>query len=207
MIIAIDGPTASGKGTVAKLLAKKLNVLCLDTGAIYRAIAVCHLRGKDLATSEITIKCAPDKSTLVYLDGEDITSAIRTIEVSAVTPELAATQPVQDRVRKIQHQTAQNNSLVVEGRETTSVAFPNADFKFFLTAALAERAQRRYQDYLRKGEQVTYEHVLELTRERDRLDTERAIAPLVKVKDAVEIDTTGRRAEEVVDEMLAIILK
>lgn len=207
MIIAIDGPTASGKGTVAKLLAKKLNILCLDTGAIYRAIAVCHLRGKDLNTSEIAIKCAPDKNTLVFLDGEDITSAIRTIEVSALTPELAATQPVQDRVRKIQHQTAQNNSLVVEGRETTSVAFPNADFKFFLTASLAERAQRRYQDYRRKGEDVTYEHVLELTRERDRLDTEREIAPLVKVKDAVEIDTTGRQAEEVVDEMLAIILK
>lgn len=207
MIIAIDGPTASGKGTVAKLLAQKLNILCLDTGAIYRALTVCHLRGKDMATSKIAVKCAPDKRTLVFLDGEDITQEIRTIAVSTLTPALAAQQTVQDRVRKIQHQTAANNSLVVEGRETTSVAFPQADFKFFLTATLAERAKRRHQDFLRKGEKVTYAEVLALTQERDRLDTEREISPLIKVPGAIEIDTTNRDAHEVVDEMLAIILK
>ena len=207
MIIAIDGPTASGKGTVAKLLAQKLNILCLDTGAIYRAIAVCHLRGLDWATSKIDIRCGADKQTLVFLNGEDITTEIRKLEVSAVTPELAVKQEVQDRVRKIQYQVAANNSLVVEGRETTSVAFPNADFKFFLTAKLEERARRRHAEFLRKGEPVTYEHVLELTRKRDQMDMGRAIAPLVKVPDAIEIDTTGRMADEVVDEMLAIILK
>ncbi|MBQ7973589.1 MAG: (d)CMP kinase [Clostridia bacterium] len=207
MIIAIDGPAASGKGTIAKKLAQKLNILCLDTGAIYRAIAVCDLRGKDYTQSQIDIQCGADKKTLVYLDGEDITGQIRTVEVGARVPVIALDPAVQDRVHKIQHATANHQSLVVEGRETTSVAFPHADFKFFITASLEERARRRLSDFIQKGENITYEEVLRLTAERDRLDMEREVAPLVKVPDAVEIDTTGRQADEVVDEMLAIILK
>lgn len=207
MIIAIDGPAASGKGTIAKKLAQKLNILCLDTGAIYRAIAVCDLRGKDYTQSQIDIQCGADKKTLVYLDGEDITGQIRTVEVGARVPVIALDPAVQDRVHKIQHATANHQSLVVEGRETTSVAFPHADFKFFITASLEERARRRLSDFVQKGENITYEEVLRLTAERDRLDMEREVAPLVKVPDAVEIDTTGRQADEVVDEMLAIILK
>ena len=207
MIIAIDGPAASGKGTIAKKLAQKLNILCLDTGAIYRAIAVCDLRGKDYTQSQIDIQCGADKKTLVYLDGEDITAQIRTVEVGARVPVIALDPAVQDRVHKIQHATANHQSLVVEGRETTSVAFPHADFKFFITASLEERARRRLSDFVQKGENITYAEVLRLTAERDRLDMEREVAPLVKVPDAVEIDTTGRQADEVVDEMLAIILK
>lgn len=207
MIIAIDGPAASGKGTIAKMLAKKLNILCLDTGAIYRAIAVCDLRGKDYTQSNIEIQCGADKQTLVYLDGEDITNQIRTVEVGARVPVLALDPAVQDRVHKIQHATARDQSLVVEGRETTSVAFPHADFKFFVMASLEERAHRRHRDFIQKGENISYEEVLRLTAERDRLDIERDVAPLIKVPDAVEIDTTGRQADEVVDEMLSIILK
>ena len=207
MIIAIDGPAASGKGTIAKKLAQKLNILCLDTGAIYRAIAVCDLRGKDYTQSQIDIQCGADKKTLVYLDGEDITGQIRTVEVGARVPVIALDPAVQDRVHKIQHATANHQSLVVEGRETTSVAFPHADFKFFITASLEERARRRLSDFVQKGENITYAEVLRLTAERDRLDMKREVAPLVKVPDAVEIDTTGRQADEVVDEMLAIILK
>ncbi len=207
MIIAIDGPAASGKGTIAKMLAKKLNILCLDTGAIYRAIAVCDLRGQDYTQSKIEIQCGADKRTLVYLDGEDITQQIRTVEVGARVPVLALDPAVQDRVHQIQHATADNQSLVVEGRETTSVAFPHADFKFYVTASLEERAKRRHYDFVQKGENITYEEVLRLTAERDRLDMEREVAPLIKVADAVEFDTTGRKADEVVDEMLSIILK
>ena len=207
MIIAIDGPAASGKGTIAKMLAKKLNILCLDTGAIYRAIAVCDLRGKDYRTSQIEIQCGADKQTLVYLDGEDITSQIRTVAVGARVPVLALDPAVQDRVHQIQHQTAHDQSLVVEGRETTSVAFPQADFKFYVTASLEERAHRRHRDFIGKGENISYEEVLKLTAERDRLDMEREVAPLIKVPGAKEINTTGRQADEVVDEMLAIILK
>ena len=207
MIIAIDGPAASGKGTIAKKLAKKLNILCLDTGAIYRAIAVCNLRGQDYTQSKIEIQCGADKRTLVYLDGEDITQQIRTVEVGARVPVLALDPAVQDRVHQIQHATADNQSLVVEGRETTSVAFPHADFKFYVTASLEERAKRRHYDFVQKGENITYEEVLRLTAERDRLDMEREVAPLIKVADAVEFDTTGRKADEVVDEMLSIILK
>ena len=207
MIIAIDGPAASGKGTIAKMLAKKLNILCLDTGAIYRAIAVCDLRGQDYTQSKIEIQCGADKQTLVYLNGEDITQQIRTVEVGARVPVLALDPAVQDRVHQIQHATADNQSLVVEGRETTSVAFPHADFKFYVTASLEERAKRRHYDFVQKGENITYEEVLRLTAERDRLDMEREVAPLIKVADAVEFDTTGRKADEVVDEMLSIILK
>ncbi len=207
MIIAIDGPAASGKGTIAKKLAKKLNILCLDTGAIYRAIAVCDLRGLDYRTSQIEVQCGADKQTLVSLDGEDITQQIRTVEVGAHVPVVALNPAVQDRVHEIQHKTAHQQSLVVEGRETTSVAFPNADFKFYITASLEERARRRLNDFLQKGEKITYEEVLRLTTERDRLDMEREVAPLVKVADAIEFDTTDRQADEVVDEMLSIILK
>ena len=203
----MDGPVASGKGTVSKVLAKKLNYLCLDTGAIYRAIAVCDLQGKDYHQSNIEIKCSPDKRTLVYIDGEDVTTLIRSIEVSNHVAVVAMRPDVQDRVHQIQHATAGNFDLVVEGRETTSVAFPDANYKFYVTASLEERAQRRYMDYLRRGENITLEEVLAATKERDRLDMERTVAPLVKVPDAIEIDTTGRMADEVVDEMLAIILK
>lgn len=207
MIIAIDGPAASGKGTIAKLLAQKLNVLCLDTGAIYRAIAVCHLRGLDYSRADLRIKCGADKRTLVFLDGEDITEEIRSVTVGRLVATLAVHQAVQDKVHEIQHQTAADQSLVVEGRETTSVAFPHADFKFFVTADVNERARRRHADFLKKGEDISFEEVLRLTKERDRMDIERDIAPLIKVPDAIEIDTTGRQVQEVVDEMLQIILK
>ena len=207
MIIAIDGPAASGKGTIAKKLAKKLNILCLDTGAIYRAITICDLRGKDYTHAKIEIQCGADKQTLVYLDGEDVTGQIRSVEVGARVPVVSLNPAVQDRVHEIQHQTARNQSLVVEGRETTSVAFPDADFKFYVTASLQERARRRHHDFTNKGEKISYEEVLKLTAERDRLDMERDVAPLVKVPDAIEFDTTNRQADEVVDEMLSIILK
>ncbi|MBO4726364.1 MAG: (d)CMP kinase [Clostridia bacterium] len=207
MVIAMDGPVASGKGTISKLLAKKLNYLCLDTGAIYRTIALADLRGKNYLQAQVEIKCSPDKRTLVYLDGEDVTTEIRSVEVSNHVAEVAVNPAVQDRVHEIQHQTAGNFDLVVEGRETTSVAFPNANYKFYINATLEERANRRYMDYVRRGENITLTEVLLATKERDRLDMERSIAPLVKVPDAIEINTTGRVADEVVDEMLAIILK
>ena len=207
MVIAMDGPVASGKGTISKLLAKKLNYLCLDTGAIYRTIALADLRGKNYLQAQVEIKCSPDKRTLVYLDGEDVTTEIRSVEVSNHVAEVAVNPAVQDRVHEIQHQTAGNFDLVVEGRETTSVAFPNANYQFYINATLEERANRRYMDYVRRGENITLTEVLLATKERDRLDMERSIAPLVKVPDAIEINTTGRVADEVVDEMLAIILK
>lgn len=207
MIIAIDGPAASGKGTIAKMLAKKLDILCLDTGAIYRTITLCNLRGKDYTRSKIEIKCGADKQTVVYLDGEDVTTQIRSVAVGTHVAVVSSDPAVQDRVHQIQHQTARDQSLVVEGRETTSVAFPHADFKFYVFASLEERARRRYRDFLQKGEKITYEKVLQLTAERDRLDMEREVAPLIKVPGALEFDTTNRQAYEVVDEMLSIILK
>jgi cytidylate kinase len=214
MVIAIDGPTASGKGTIAKLLAKKLNFLCLDTGAIYRGITVFFLRmGKPknfetlLPAAKIEIRCDGEKNTLVFLDGEDITEEIRSAAVGATVPIIALHEFVQNRVRQIQYFTAQKNDIVVEGRETTSVAFPNADYKFYMTADLDERARRRHADFVRRGEKLTFEEVLAMTAERDRLDTEREKSPLIKVADAIEIDTTGRTAKEVVDKIASVVLQ
>lgn len=207
MIIAIDGPAASGKGTIAKILAHRLNIMCLDTGAIYRTLAIANLRGLDYRTCQVEVKCGTDKNTMVFLNGEDVTNEIRSVHVGTHVPVLAMDPAVQDRVHSIQHQTAANQSLVVEGRETTSVAFPHADFKFFVTADVNERARRRHADFLRRGESIAFETVLQLTKERDRLDFEREVAPLVKVPDAIEIDTTGRNVDEIVDEMLGIVLK
>jgi cytidylate kinase len=216
MVIAIDGPVASGKGTVAKLLAKRLNFLCLDTGAVYRGITVFFLsNGKPkpadferlLPGADIEIKCDAEKNTLVFLNGKDITQDIRTVEVGSAVPEIARYEFVQHRVREIQYKTARDNDLVVEGRETTSVAFPNAEYKFYLTADLDERSRRRHAEFIKKGEKLSFEKVREMTAERDRLDITREISPLIKVADAVEIDATKRTVHEVVDEMAAVILK
>jgi cytidylate kinase len=221
MVIAIDGPAASGKGTVAKLLAQRLNVLCLDTGAIYRGITVFFLSQfahgslpfdnivfeKRLKDADIKIKCGKDKETIVFLNGTDITKKIRTGIVSDAVPVVSLNKFVQDRVRQIQHAAAKNNDLVAEGRETTSVAFPNADYKFYLDADIEERAKRRMTEWIQNGENVTFEETLERTKQRDLLDMTREFSPLIKTPDAAIMDTTGRDPNEVVDEMVKIMLK
>jgi cytidylate kinase len=195
VIIAIDGPTGSGKGTVAELLSKKLNILHLDTGAIYRAITVFFLSGgTDLKDADIVY----DKEK-IYLNRTDITERIRDNEISINVAKFAVRKDVQDKVRSVQYAVARNISLVAEGRETTSVAFPDADYKFYLNADIAERARRRFLQL--SG--VTYEAVYEQIKERDRLDMTREVSPLIKVADAIEIDATYKTPMEVVDEMIS----
>jgi cytidylate kinase len=220
MVIAVDGTTASGKGTVARLLAEKLDISYLDTGAIYRAIAVSFIYGgfsldgfdkgefeRRLKNTDIKLKCGADKRMLVYLNGQDITGVIRDNNVSTTVPILAQLDFVQDKVHKTQTQYAGENSLVVEGRETTSVAFPDADYKFYFDADINIRAKRRQNDLSKKGEIVPFEEVLKQIRERDRLDFERELSPLIKVPDAIEIDGTEMTPAEMLDKMLEYIVK
>jgi cytidylate kinase len=219
MVIAIDGTTASGKGTVARMLAERLNISYLDTGAIYRSLAVFFIKrgfmlesfdktefAAELASARVKLEYGADKKLRVFLNGGEITDIIRDNTVSTTVPILAQLDFVQDRVHQIQHEYAGENSLVVEGRETTSVAFPNADYKFYFDADINVRAKRRLADLKRKGEEVSFEKVLEQIKERDRLDFERALSPLVKVPDAVEIDGTIKTPDEMVDEMLRYIV-
>jgi cytidylate kinase len=219
MVVAIDGTTASGKGTVARMLAGRLNISYLDTGAIYRAITVFFIAegfnpnafdagvfaGK-LEGADIQLKCDESKRISVFLDGEDITERIRDNRVSAAVPVLAQLQFVQDKVHQIQHDYAKDTSLVVEGRETTSVAFPDADYKFYFDVDIDVRANRRLRDLRNKGDDISLEEVRAQIERRDYLDFTRDISPLIKVPGAIEIDA-GKTPDEVVDEMMSYIVK
>lgn len=241
--VAIDGPTASGKGTVAKLLARRFGWLCLDTGALYRGIAIHFmmeglrgegLGGKDgvsdsnnindgavdindagavleaLGRLDLDVKCEGGE-TLVFLGGVDVTKRLHDIEVSEFVYKIAALPPVRARVKEIQQRIGNGQTIVCEGRDITSVIFPNARFKFYLTASLRARAKRRYREEVKKGVQtddgcrVTMERVMEGIRARDYADMTREISPLVRVRDAVVIDCSRRTAYDVVEIMEGII--
>jgi cytidylate kinase len=162
---------------------------------------------KNSTLKNSALKSGTGRKLRVFLNGDDITDIIRDNRVSVIVPVLAQFDFVQDKVHKIQHEYAGKNSLVVEGRETTSVAFPNADYKFYFDAEINLRARRRLADLQRKGENVPFETVLSQIKERDRLDFERELSPLIKVPDAIEIDGTGKTPNEMLDEILVYIKK
>jgi len=215
--IAIDGPTASGKGTVARKLARKFGFLCLDTGALYRGITLFFLDheidfndpvsySRALQEIDLQPKCI-EGTTLVFLNGENVTNRIRDNNVSINVPKLAKKPEVREKVRQIQKLVGENSNLVCEGRDTTSVVFPKARFRFYLTASVNARAERRLLDLQSKGEGVSIEELREQIAERDRLDMTRSESPLVKVKDAIVIDATRINAYQVGKRMEKIITK
>jgi cytidylate kinase len=202
-VVTIDGPAGSGKSTVARIVADRLGWRLLDTGAMYRSVALAALRaGIDLADEEalgalagrVTVAFPPGQ---VVLDGQDVTRDIRTVEVTRVT-RFAAENP---RVRRVlagwQRAFAAENDTITEGRDQGTIVFPDAPCKFFLTADPTERARRRHAEFLRRGESISLEDVLRDQQRRDAEDTERAIAPLRAADDATVIDTTGRTIEEI----------
>jgi cytidylate kinase len=217
MIIAIDGPSGAGKSTLGKMLAKKLGLLYLDTGAMYRAVALAvlhagvsfddHDRVVELAEkAKIELLGDPD-SLRVLLDGEDVSAAIRTLEVAQAA---SVVSTISD-VRKIMvlHQReigeAAAKGCVLEGRDIGSVVFPHADVKFFLTAKPEARARRRYEEDRAKGRISTYEQTLSEINERDQRDVSREDSPLTISDDAVVIDTSELDLTEVFEAMLASI--
>jgi cytidylate kinase len=218
LVIAIDGPVGAGKSTVAKLVARKLGYLYVDTGAMYRAVALKALRlGMDIndpivmamlaEATDIQLQQQGDGSVRVFLDGEDVTEAIRTPEVSEASSIVSAHEGVRKVLEERQKVMAELGGVVMEGRDIQTVIAPDAEVKIFLTASLEERAKRRWLELQQKGISVSYEEVLQEVKERDERDKTRAIAPLRKAPDAVEIDTTGMTPEEVAEKIVELACK
>ncbi len=211
MIVTIDGPAGAGKSTVARALARRLGFRYLDTGAMYRAVALAGLRlgidwrrPGDLArvARKVKLEVADDR---IFLDGEDVTEAVRSSEVTAVTRFAADNPEVRRRLVRLQRAVAAGQNIVTEGRDQGTLAFPHAECKVFLTASEPERAKRRWADLEARGEVATLDQVLADVRRRDAEDSTRPVGTLVAAPDAVEVSTDGMTAEEVVDRLEEIV--
>ncbi|MDR5683493.1 MAG: (d)CMP kinase [Armatimonadota bacterium] len=214
MTIAIDGPMGAGKGTIARLLAQRLGYRYVDTGAMYRAIAWKALQtGVDLhdrhAVAELArhtqIRLEPAEGGMrVMCDGEDVTAAIRSLEVNAAVSAVASNPGVRSVLTERQRQLALSGGLVMEGRDIGTVVLPHADLKIYLDASLDERARRRWEELRDRGEDVPLDEVKEILRRDDEVATAREVAPLRRAPDAHRIDTTGKTPEQVIEEILGL---
>lgn len=212
IIIAIDGPAASGKSSVAKYLADKLGYLYVDTGAMYRAITYYALLNNIVENEEAVIEASKkidlkldykNGITSVFINGEDVTEKIRTHEVNAKVSDISRIKDVRAQLVKLQREFGKNNNLIVEGRDTTTVVFPNADLKIFLTADAKERAKRRHLEFKNKGTDISLEEVEKSILNRDTIDSSRKVSPLTKAEDAIEIDTTDLTIEQEIEKIVS----
>lgn len=205
--IAIDGPSGAGKSTLARALAQEMGYLYVDTGAIYRTVGLAvYRRGVDpkdpaaveqvLGQVDITMGHGPDGAQRMYLDGEDVSQAIRQHVISGYASQVAALPPVRAFLLQKQRHLADNHNVIMDGRDIGTVVLPQADVKIFLTADPEDRARRRYLELLERGQQADFEQVLTDVVERDRQDMERAISPLKQAEDAQVVDTTGKDLEQ-----------
>lgn len=212
--IAIDGPSGSGKSTLAKGVSKKLGIMYLDTGAMYRTCGLYAIRNnvapKDTeAVTELLNKmnleiAFIDGNQHMILDGEDVTGLIRTPEVSRAASDISSLPVVRQKMVDMQRKIAEKQSFVLDGRDIGSVVLPNAKYKFFLTASAATRAERRLKELNERGDfSQNYEEVLHDIEWRDQQDSSRAASPLVKVADAVEIDTSNITIEETLEALIS----
>lgn len=210
--IAIDGPAGAGKSTIAKKVSADLGYIYLDTGAMYRAVALKAIRNnidtksrealaKMMESIEITITFE-NNTQKIFLDGVDVSNAIRTSEVSVGASNVAVFQEVRLKMVDLQRKIASDKDVVMDGRDIGSYVLPNANLKIFLTASVEERARRRYDEMLLKGQQVNFEEVRDDMIYRDNNDSSRAFAPLIKVADAIEVDSTSMTIDEVVEKIL-----
>ena len=211
MTIAIDGPAAAGKSTIAKTLAGRLGIVYVDTGALYRAIgyfAVSH--GKDPKCAEQVVPLLEkislqivyqDGAQHILLNGQDVSKEIRSPQMSMAASAVSAIPQVREFLLELQRETARKQSVVMDGRDIGTVVLPQAKLKIFLTATAEERARRRYLEYQQRGETVDYETLLAQTKERDKNDSTRAAAPLRQAPDAVLVDSTHLTLEEVTEQI------
>lgn len=214
--IAVDGPAGAGKSTVAKIISKRLGITYLDTGAMYRAVALKAIKeGIDTKDREKLLKIMDninievkyiEGEQVIYLDGIDVSGQIRTPEVSIGASDVSAIPEVRLKMVMLQRQIASQRDVIMDGRDIGTYVLPDAPYKFFLNASINERARRRYAEQLQKGiDGVTYEDVLKDISYRDKNDSSRNFAPLKKAEDAIEIDTTNMSVDDVVDTILSHI--
>lgn len=206
MQIAIDGPAGSGKSTVAKKIAEKLNIIYIDTGAMYRAMT---LKLKDIdkkfyeeACNNTNIEFINNK---IFLDGKDVSSQIRSEEISKLTSDISKIDFVRKKLVSIQKEIADKNSVVMEGRDITTVVLPDADYKFYLSASPEIRAKRRTLQLKEKGLNADYEEILRDIKKRDNNDIKRENSPLKVADDAIVIDSSNLTADESIEKILSYI--
>ena len=206
MIVAIDGPAGSGKGTLAKALAKKLNLVNIDTGATYRCVALKTLRNNINIKDEdsiieisknINIDLLPDGTVL--MDGEDVTKEIRSKEVTEIVSPISSIVEVRKNMVNIQRNIATGKDVVMEGRDITTVVFPNARYKFYLDADIEERARRRYKENQEKGIDMSYSEVYDNIKKRDYNDMHKEVGSLTRTPDQIYIDSTNLSVDEEVE--------
>ena len=216
MIIAIDGPAGAGKSTIARLAAKKLDVLYIDTGAMYRALTLKAIRmGMNcqdesaltelMRKTRIELRNNHDGSIQVFLDNEDVSLAIRKPEVARYVSDVSKAAGVRKEMLGLQRQMGLKGPCVLDGRDIGTVVFPEADRKFFLDADFKERGMRRYKELKEKGEDIALQEVEADLKNRDTIDSTRECAPLKQAEDAIYVDTTNMSIEEVVEHILKYI--
>ena len=216
--VAIDGPAGAGKSTIAKLVAKKLGFVYVDTGSMYRAMALACLRAGLKADDEKSIcdVCAGLDVSLEYdengaqqviLNGENVNAYIRTEEVGNMTSAIAVYGPVRQKLVQLQRKLGEKYDVIMDGRDIGTCVLKDAPVKIYLTASSKTRAERRYKELTEKGIACTFDDILEDIRKRDKNDSEREFAPLKQADDAVLVDTTEMTQDEVMDEILSLIQK
>ena len=203
--VAIDGPSGAGKSTIAKAVGKKLGLDYIDTGAMYRAVGYKTLTSGIDPDDAAAMQQMLDSTEIdfskgdIILDGEVVNDKIRTNEMSMMASRVSAIPAVREKLVELQRKMGQTKSIIMDGRDIGTNVLTDAEFKFFMTASAEERADRRYKELIEKGQEISYETVLEDIKKRDHNDMTRKLNPLKKADDAIELDTTGMSIEEVTD--------
>ena len=214
LTIAIDGPSGAGKSTVARALAKRLGYIYIDTGAMYRSVAL-RVKKKSISpedesavsqlASSLHLTLIPEGEQIrVFCDGQDVTEAIRTPEISRLASHISKQKAVREALVRMQREMGKEGGVILEGRDIGTVVFPDAEVKFYLDAEGDERARRRYEEMVDKGVKVDLKETQEELVQRDHHDMHRIHSPLKKANDAIYIDSTHRSVEEIVEEMTRI---
>jgi len=222
IIIAIDGYSSTGKSTLAKKIAKKLGYIYVDTGAMYRAVSLYAMQNgfitkdkfnknslvSNLDNIGLYFQYNPELGySEIFLNGKNVESEIRSLEVSNLVSTIATVTEIRQKLVEQQQKMGKNKGIVMDGRDIGTVVFPNAKLKLFMTASAEKRAQRRFKEMIDKGEDVTYESVLENVNTRDYIDTTRKDSPLTKAKNAIEIDNSELSVEETFEKMYQLVLQ
>lgn len=211
LTIAIDGPAGAGKSTVAKLIAKKLDITYIDTGSMYRALTYKLLEQKiDLNNIPEIINILENtdidfKNNHIFLDGNMVDNKIRSNNINNNVSLVAKIKEVREKLVNIQRNISKNNDIIMDGRDIGSYVLPDAHFKFYITATSEERGRRRYEELIKEYSNISLTDIIEEIKRRDRIDKTRDIAPLIKTKDAIEIDTTNKNISKVVGIILDYI--